>query len=153
MVIMVAIDMHVKRLVCELGCGKREPRRCTYMNNLTGHRRLLDDIAGMKQELSAEDVLVAYEASGLGYVLYDRIREAGYQCGVMAPTELLRSASGYKKKTDKKDCSYIYETMRGHVLAGNRLHGIWVPEKGLREDREVVRARFDVGQKLARAKT
>jgi transposase len=71
----------------------------------------------------------------------------------MAPTELLRSASGYKKKTDKKDCSYIYETMRGHVLADNRLHGIWVPDKGLREDREVVRARFDVGQKLARVKT
>ena len=70
----------------------------------------------------------------------------------MAPTELLRSATGYKKKTDKKDCSYIYETLRGHVLAGNQLHGIWVPGKQLREDREVVRARFDVGQKITRAK-
>lgn len=152
MVIMVAIDMHVKRLVCELGYGKCEPRRRTYGNDVIGHRRLLDDIAILKQEQKAEDALVAYEASGLGYVLYDRIREAGYRCAVMAPTELLRSASGYKKKTDKKDCSYIYETMRGHLLAGNRLHGIWVPEKQLRQDREVVRARFDVGQKLARVK-
>ncbi len=152
MVIMVAIDMHVKRLVCELGYDKGEPRRCTYANDLIGHRRLMDEIASMKQELDVGEVLVAYEASGLGYVLYDRMREAGHQCAVMAPTELLRSASGYKKKTDKKDCSYIYETMRGHVLAGNRLHGIWVPDKQLREDREVVRARFDVGQKLSRVK-
>jgi len=152
MVIMVAIDMHVKRLVCELGYGKGEPRRATYANDLIGHRRLMDDIASMRRELDVRDVLVAYEASGLGYVLYDRIREAGYRCAVLAPTELLRSASGYKKKTDKKDCSYIYETMRGHVLAGNRLHGIWVPDKQLREDREVVRARFDIGQKLSRVK-
>jgi len=106
----------------------------------------------MREQIGLSDALVAYEASGLGYVLYDRIREAGYQCAVMAPTELLRSATGYKKKTDKKDCSYIYETLRGHVLAGNRLHDIWVPSKQIRDDREFVRARFDVGQKVTRVK-
>ena len=148
MVIMVAIDMHVKSLVCELGCGRDEPRRGTYANNGVGHQRLIDEIAAMKQDLGGGEVVVAYEASGLGYVLYDRMREAGYRCAVLAPTEMLRSKSGYKKKTDRKDCSYIYEAIRAHVLAGNRLPEIWVPSEQLREDREMVRARFDVGRGL-----
>lgn len=153
MVIMVAIDMHAKSLVCELGCGRDEPRRGTYSNNSVGHQRLIDDVTAVKQDLgSGTEVVVAYEASGLGYVLYDRMREAGYRCAVLAPTEMLRSKSGYKKKTDRKDCSYIYETIRAHVLAGNRLPEIWVPSEQLREDREMVRARFDAGQKVTRVK-
>jgi transposase len=152
MAIMVAIDMHVKNLVCEMGYGKRKPKRRTFTNDLEGHESLLYEIEMMKEEHGTEDVLVAYEASGLGYVLFDRVREAGHRCAVLAPTELLRSATGYKKKTDKKDASYIYETVRGHVLAGNRLGGIWVPSKQLRDDREVVRVRFDAGRKVTCAK-
>lgn len=152
MVIMAAIDMHAKSLVCELGYGKRDPRRRTFSNDAGGHQQLVAEISKMKAENGLSEALVAYEASGLGYVLYDRIRESGYHCAVMAPTELLRSATGYKKKTDKKDCSYIYEILRGHVLAGNQLHEIWIPDRQLREDREVVRARFDVGQKITRLK-
>lgn len=152
MVIMVAIDMHAKSLVCELGYDKRDPRRRTFSNDQDGYCKLFHEIEKMKREFHAEEVLVAYEASGLGYVLYDVLCEAGYGCAVLAPTEMLKSAKGNKKKTDKKDCSYIYETIRGHVLAGNRLHEIWVPDKQLREDREMVRARFDVGQKVTRVK-
>lgn len=153
MVIMVAIDMHVKRLVCELGCGRDEPQRRWFSNDEVGHRHLLDEIACMQGEHGGGKVIVAYEASGLGYGLYDRIREAGYRSAVLAPTELLRSTSGYKKKNDRKDCSFIYETIRAHVLAGNRLPEVWVPSERLREDREIVRSRFDLGQKLARVKT
>ena len=104
MVIMVAIDMHAKSLVCELGCGRDEPRRGTYSNNSVGHQRLIDDVTAVKQDLgNGTEVVVAYEASGLGYVLYDRMREAGYRCAVLAPTEMLRSKSGYKKnhKSDR----------------------------------------------------
>jgi transposase len=72
---------------------------------------------------------------------------------VLAPTELLRSATGFKKKTDKKDASYIYETLRGHVLAGNRLNNIWVPDKEFREDRDLVRTWFDISEKISSVKT
>ena len=75
MVIMVAIDMHVKRLVCELGCGRDEPQRRWFSNDEVGHRHLLDEIACMQGEHGGGKVIVAYEASGLGYGLYDRIRE------------------------------------------------------------------------------
>ena len=152
MEIMVEIDMHVKRLVCELGVENERPKRCMYSNDEEGHRELLEAISEMQIKCGADSALVAYEASGLGYALHDRVVETGYRCAVLAPSEMLRSATGYKKKTDKKDCTYIYETMRAHVLAGNRLPAVWVPNKQLREDREIVRARFDVGQKLARVK-
>ena len=76
MVIMAAIDMHAKSLVCELGYGKRDPKRRTFSNDANGHQQLLTEISNMKEANGLSDALVAYEASGLGYVLYDRIREA-----------------------------------------------------------------------------
>ncbi len=153
MTIIIGIDMHVKTLVCEIGYGKMFPFKKTFANDLEGHQMLFAYIEKLKQELGIEDVLIGYEASGLGYVLYDRAIERGYRCVVLAPTELLRSATGFKKKTDKKDASYIYETLRGHVLAGNRLSNIWVPDKEFREDRDLVRSWFDISGKISSIKT
>lgn len=152
MTIIIGIDMHVKNLVCEMGYGKDFPYKKTFANNLAGHEMLFSYIDSLKKEYNTEDVLMGYEASGLGYVLYDRAIDRGYRCSVLAPTELLRSATGFKKKTDKKDASYIYETLRGHVLAGNRLSNIWVPDKEFREDRDLVRTWFDISEKITRVK-
>lgn len=152
MTIMIGIDMHVKTLVTEIGYGKKQPKKKTFRNNADGHAELINIIDEMKKVHKTNDVLIAYEASGLGYVLHDKLVSKGYRCVVLAPTELLRSATGFKKKTDKKDASYIYETIRGHVLAGNRLHDIWVPDREMREDRDVVRTLFDLGKKIAHVK-
>lgn len=152
MVIMASVDMHVKNLVCELGYGMKKPNKKTYLNNQDGQEKLKRELEIMKAAHNADDILVAYEASGLGYKLYDTLNEAGIKCAILAPTELLRSTTGFKKKTDKKDASYIYETIRGHVLAGNRLHDIWVPDRELREDRDVVRTRFDIAKKITGVK-
>lgn len=152
MTIMVGIDMHVKTLVCEIGYNKKKPIRKIFKNNAEGHKLFIEYIRDIKDRINAQNILVAYEASGLGYVLYDKLNEIGYKCVILAPTELLRSATGFKKKTDKKDASYIYETVRGHVLAGNRLKDIWVPDKELREDRDVVRTRFDIAKKITGVK-
>jgi|SRR6056297_103316 len=153
MTIIIGIDMHVKTLVCEIGYGKMFPYKKTFMNDLAGHEKLFSYVDQLKKEHAIEDVLMGYEASGLGYVLYDRAIDRGYRCAVLAPTELLRSATGFKKKTDKKDASYIYETLRGHVLAGNRLSNIWVPDKEFREDRDLVRTWFDISEKISTVKT
>lgn len=152
MTIMVGIDMHVKDLVCEIGYGLVEPKRKRFANTHEGHIQLLRAIEELKSETGSEKVLVCYEASGLGYLLYDRIQQAGHRCEVLAPTEMLRNASGHKRKTDAKDARYIYETIRGHVMAGNRLCNIWVADQQLRDDREVVRLRYEVSQQIARTK-
>ncbi len=152
MTIMIGIDMHVKTLVTEIGYGKNPPQKKTFKNNTKGREELIKAIEEMKKVNRTNDVLVAYEASGMGYVLYDKLKTMGYRCGVLAPTELPRSATGFKKKTDKKDASYIYETIRGHVLADNKLHDIWVPDREMREDRDVVRTLFDLGKKITQVK-
>jgi transposase len=152
MSIMIGIDMHVKNLVCEIGFNKKKPVKRTYLNDEIGHELLIKDIEAMKSHHSTNEVLAAHEASGLGYILYDRLKNKGYHCAILAPTELLRSSTGYKKKTDKKDASYIYETIRGHILAGNKLHDVWVPDKELREDRDIVRTRFDITKKITGVK-
>ena len=152
MTIMVGIDMHVKTLVCEIGHGKKAPKKKTFTNETIGHYRLMDYIDEQKQIHNASDVLVAYEASGLGYVLYDKFNEKGYSCAILAPTELKRSATGFKKKRDKKDAHDIYETVRGHVLAGNQLHDVWVPDKNLRAERDVVRSLHDLSEKITQVK-
>lgn len=150
--IMAAIDMHVKTLVCEIGYRKKEPKKVTFKNDDEGHMKLIKNLHELQSIHKVSNVLIAYEASGLGYVLHDRLEQQGFQCAVLAPTELLRSATGYKKKTDKKDAAYLYEAVRGHVLAGNKLHNIWIPDRELREDRDVVRARFDLGKKITEVK-
>ena len=43
--------------------------------------------------------------------------------------------------------------LRGHLLAGNELPEIWIPDDETRDDRETVRSRLDVGNKQTRVKT
>ena len=47
----------------------------------------------------------------------------------------------------------IFELLKGHVLAGNALPDIWIPDHQTRDDREIVRSRLDAGKKLAAVKT
>jgi hypothetical protein len=43
--------------------------------------------------------------------------------------------------------------LRAHVLAGNALPDIWIPDRQARDDRELVRSRLDAGKKLTAMKT
>jgi transposase len=44
------------------------------------------------------------------------------------------------------------EVLRGSVLAGNRLPKVWIPPAQLRDDRELVRRRLELGEELSRTK-
>jgi transposase len=46
----------------------------------------------------------------------------------------------------------ILEVLRGHYLAGNELPAVWIPDRTVRDDRELVRARLDAGDKLTALK-
>jgi len=152
MEIMIGIDMHVKTLVTEIGYGKGDPKRITFPNDLGGHLELMNQIEGLKRLHKVSDALLAYEASGLGYVLYDKMKAKGYHCSILAPTKIPKGAKAFKHKNDKRDAHDIYEVVRGHVLAGNRLPEIWVPDTELRGDRDVVRTLFDLGVKITLVK-
>jgi transposase len=47
----------------------------------------------------------------------------------------------------------ILEVLRGHILAGNTLPDVWIPDHRTRDDREVVRSRLDAATKRASIKT
>jgi transposase len=64
-----------------------------------------------------------------------------------------KSRKDRKNKDDDRDAQLILETLRGHVLAGNELPSVWIPDGETRADRQTVRARLDLGHKLTGTKT
>jgi len=97
--------------------------------------------------------VVAYEASGNGFILSDELRAAGLTCHVLAPTKIERSTKQKRNKNDDRDADRLLEILRGHYLAGNRLPSVWVPDVQTRDDRETVRTRQDMSQKATAVKT
>ena len=43
-----------------------------------------------------------------------------------------------------RDADDVVEKLRGHVLAGNRLPTVWVPDQQTRDDRELIRTRLEL---------
>jgi transposase len=96
---------------------------------------------------------VAYEASGNGFVLWDELRGAGFDCHVLAPTKIERSAKQKRNKNDERDADRLLEILRGHYLAGNRMPSVWVPDQQTRDDREGPRTGQDLAQKATAIRT
>jgi hypothetical protein len=71
---------------------------------------------------------------------------------VLAPTKLRRSAPDRKQETDERDAGRLLEVRGGPVLAGDRLPAVWIADPQTRDDRELVRGRLDVGEKLSGVK-
>jgi transposase len=151
-VIMVACDLHMKTMVLKIAEGRNSPERRVLDNTPAGRLALL---AQLRQRAAAADaeIVFAYEASSLGFGLYDELGAAGIRCHVLAPSKMVRSSKQKKIKNDDRDAEWILETLRGHVLAGNALPEVWVPDAATRDDRELVRSRVDAAQKLAVTKT
>ena len=99
-----------------------------------------------------ETVYAVYEASGQGFGLADALVAAGIKAAVVAPTEIEKSARGRVRKTDREDARRLLKLVRSHVLADGDLPAVWIPDKGLRDDREIVRCRLKLGDDLARVK-
>ena len=96
--------------------------------------------------------MVAYEASGQGFGLYDYLVSQGVECHVLAPTQIPRSVQQRKRKNDDADAELILDVLRGHYLAGHKLPAVRVPSRQLRDDREITRAADDVRTKLTEVK-
>ena len=152
-VIMCGIDMHDNSLVCRIGVDREAGVTRRYRNTEAGRRKLFGRLKGMARTRRCGRMVVAYEASSQGFGLYDDCRDAGIACFILAPTKMRKSRKDRKKKNDEQDAELILATLRGHVLAGNELPSVWVPDDTTRADRETVRARLDVGHKVTGVKT
>jgi transposase len=96
---------------------------------------------------------MAYEASSCGFILSDEAAAMGMFCWVLAPTKLEKSVEQRKNKNDDRDADDVVEKLRGHVLAGNRLPTVWVPDRETRDDREVLRTRLALTERQTQVKT
>jgi transposase len=113
---------------------------------------MIADLLERSRRIGGAQVIFAYEASGQGFGLHDELTDAGVKCHVLAPTKIARSSQQKREKTDEKDAEQLLQLLRAHVLAGNPLPDVWVPDPQTRDDREVVRARLDAAEKVAAVK-
>jgi transposase len=140
-------------MVLSVGRNAEEPESRRFGTTPEARQKLVGFLKARAAEGGADEIVFAYEASAFGYGLYDDLREAGIRCEVLAPTRLERSAKDRKRKTDTADALRLLEVLRGHVLAGNKLPTVWVPDRQTRADREVVRARLDLAHKCGGIRT
>jgi transposase len=149
---MVGCDLHDKTMLLKAAVDKSEVLTWSSANNVAGRKRLIARLKSHSERHGNARVVFAYEASGQGFGLYDELTAAGITCYVLAPTKLATSVQDRRRKTDEADALRILEAVRGHVLAGNRLPTIWIPNQETRDDREVVRMRLTVAEKMIAVK-
>jgi transposase len=151
--IMVGADVHDRTLVLKAALGRGRPEDLVLSNDADGRRRLVAEFRRRARRAGDARVVVAYEASGAGFGLHDELTDAGFECHVLAPTRIRRSVKHRRSRNDRRDTGVILETLRAHVLAGNDLPSVWIPDRRTRDDRELVRSRLDAAEKLAAIKT
>jgi transposase len=150
---MIGCDLHDQTMLLKIAIGRSEPETLSVRNTATERAKLLERLSERSAAAGGARVLFAYEASGQGFGLYDQLTEAGIECYVLAPTRIARSQHQASRKTDERDAQQLLELLRGHVLAGNALPSVWIPDAATRADRELVRTRLDVGEKITRTKS
>ncbi|MEX2495236.1 MAG: IS110 family transposase, partial [Woeseia sp.] len=97
-------------------------------------------ISQLMRRLSPDGEVVSYcyEAGACGYGLYRQIREAGYDCAVVAPS-LIPSRPGDRVKTDRRDSESLARLHRAGELTA-----VWVPGEEHEAMRDLTRARQDM---------
>jgi transposase len=152
-VIMIGCDLHEESMVLKIAEDRQAPETRLVKNTASGRAGMTADLRRRAQAAGGARVVFAYEASGQGFGLYDQLTAAGIECHVLAPTKIARSTRGQREKTDEKDALDLLELLRAHLLAGNRLPAVWIPDAQTRDDRELVRMRLDVAEKITVLKT
>jgi transposase len=150
--IFVGCDSHDKTLVNKIAHNRGEAETKRFSGNRSGRRKLIEYLIKRSQAAGGAKVVVAYEASGNGFILSDELKEAGIECHVLAPTKIERSTKQKRNKNDDRDANRLLDIVRSHYLAGTKMPSVWIPDRQLRDDREPVRARLDLSQKQTAVK-
>lgn len=112
------------------GSGSRPEKEFELVPSEAGYRKLI----GYAKGLSGE-VRIVYEAGPCGYDLYRRLRKAGLNCEVAAPSLTPRKA-GDRVKTNRRDAMKLAKYLRSGDLTM-----IAVPEADRESLRDLTRAR------------
>lgn len=91
-------------------------------------------------------ITVMYEAGFKGFTLHDKLKADGYGCVVIPPHKVTQ-VKGNRVKCDKVDARRL-----AIVLETGDYLGCHVPDKELREDRQVSRTLIQVQKEINRCK-
>ena len=147
-IIMIGCDLHEESMLLKVAVDRQAPETRLVKTTAAGRVGMIADLRRQADATGGARMVFVYEASGQGFGLYDQLTAAGIECYVLAPTRIARSARRQREKTDEKDAQDLLELLRAHVLAGNRLPTVWIPNAQTRDDRELVRMRLEVGEKI-----
>ena len=151
-VTIVGCDLHDRNMLLKVGFGTRKPVERSFRNDFDGRSSMVQYLIREAKKHGATRIVFVYEASGLGYGLWDLLTDYGIEAYVLSPAHLPRSSKSKKNKTDSKDAQMLFEQARAFVLAGNELPIVWTPPKRLRYDRDLVRGRLEANEAVTRIK-
>ena len=93
--IMVGADVHEKSMLLKIAEGRNKPVMRSFANTVEGRRAMVGYLKERSESAGGVAVVVVYEASSLGFGLYDQLTDAGIGCYVLAPTRIARSPRPY----------------------------------------------------------
>ena len=143
----IGLDVHKNSIIVATAAADGSPPQHDGKwggSNLAAERGLLKLLK--KSGLEKGEVSVAYEAGPSGFVLARRLEQLGYECIVVAPSEV-PGKPGERVKTDRRDARKLARLLR----AGD-LEGIHIPDAADEAVRDLCRARTDASQALSRCK-
>lgn len=139
------LDVHKKSITAVFGPVRTNAESMKVTNNAKGWNRLAERL----KERGAQAV---YEASSCGFEVYDELTARGWSVVVVAPSRMAKPAKEKKNKTDLKDALELRSRLMAARETGATLPTVWVPPIVVREDRELVRRRLALGEKVSEVK-
>ena len=151
-VIMIGCDLHDQTMLLKIALGRGEPEMLSVRNTAAGRAKISSGFV-IGRRLPAGAGAVRLRGLGPGIWPVRPADRGRLRVHVLAPTRIARSQRQASQKTDEKDAQQLLELLRAHVLAGNELPSVWVPDPTTRDDRELIRMRLELAEKLTMVKS
>lgn len=141
----VGLDVHAETTVASWGSPREPVKRLELPTTREGFQLL-------HRRIGRKRLWGAYEASSCGFIPYEWLREMKWQVSVIPPTHLKRSSKSRKNKADAKDADMLREHVMSHGELGVEMAEVVIPDRELRDDRELTRERLHRGEKTSGVK-
>ena len=69
--ILTGADVHDATILCKIGVDRKRPQRRSFSNDVEGRKAMIAHLQKQAKEAGGAQIFVAYEASGVGFGLYD----------------------------------------------------------------------------------
>ena len=133
-IVYVGLDVHKDSITIAVARQGREPAE-TWKTIPYDGVRLRKALKMLVKDV--EQLRVCYEAGPTGFGLCRRLRKAGIDCIVVAPS-LVPGKPGERVKTDRRDARKL-----AHFLRSGDLTAVYVPDEAVEAIRDLERARDD----------